>query len=51
MMRDEKIFEITNNPINKTILEDLMTADGSILVLAKYMIKKIEEKPDFGGEF
>ena len=28
-----------------------MTADGSILVLAKYMIKKIEEKPDFGGEF
>lgn len=40
-MRDESIFKITSHPINKMILEDLFTADGSILVLARYMIEKI----------
>ncbi len=50
MLRDEEIFSITKNPLNKTILEDMLTADGSILVLAKYLIQKIKEKPELGGE-
>ena len=40
MIRDEHIYEIKKNPINKKILEDLFTADGSLLVLARYLIGK-----------
>ena len=40
MIRDEHIYEINKNPINKNILEDLFTADGSLLVLARYLIGK-----------
>ncbi|KRX03444.1 hypothetical protein PPERSA_02823 [Pseudocohnilembus persalinus] len=49
--RDENIWEITKQPLNKSLLEDLFTADGSLLVLARYMIQKIEEKPELGGEY
>jgi len=44
--RDEKIFEINKKHINKHILDDIFTADGSILVLARYMINKIEKKKE-----
>jgi hypothetical protein len=44
LQRDEEIFNITKEPINKIILEDLMKADGSLLALARYMIKKISKQ-------
>ena len=43
-LREESIFQITKEPINKLILEDICTADGSIVVLAKYLLNKIQEK-------
>ena len=43
-LREEAIFEITKEPINKLILEDICTSDGSIVVLAKYLLNKINEK-------
>lgn len=48
--RDDKIFDINKEPINKQILEDLFTADGSILALARYMIEKIKNNPRLIGE-
>ena len=43
-LRDEATFEITNEPTNKVILEDICTSDGSIIVLTKYLLAKIKEK-------
>ncbi len=44
--RDEKIFEINKEHINKHILDDIFKADGSLQVLARYMINKIEKKKE-----
>lgn len=41
-LREEEIFKVTKEPINKLIMEDICTADGSIIVLAKYLLGKIK---------
>ena len=43
IIRDEKIFEISKEHINKQILDDIFKSEGSLLVLAKYMINKINK--------
>ncbi|EAR94603.2 hypothetical protein TTHERM_00046820 (macronuclear) [Tetrahymena thermophila SB210] len=48
--RDEKIFEINKQHVNKEILDDIFKADGSLLVLARYMINKIEKNKELSGE-
>lgn len=40
MLRDEEIQRVTNEVTNKTICEDICSADGSLLVLANYLIGK-----------
>jgi len=47
LMRDEHIYEVNKIPINKFILENLYTAEGSLLVLARYLILKIKDDPRF----
>lgn len=39
-MRDEEIQKITNEFSKKLISEDICTADGSLFVLAKYLLSK-----------
>jgi hypothetical protein len=41
-LREEAIFNITKEVQNTTILEDICTADGSILVLAHFMLDRIK---------
>ncbi|EGR30602.1 hypothetical protein IMG5_128340 [Ichthyophthirius multifiliis] len=43
IIRDEKIFDINKEFVNKQILDDIFKADGSLLVLAKYMINKLNK--------
>jgi hypothetical protein len=39
-LRDEEIQKITNEFSKKLISEDICTADGSLFVLAKYLLSK-----------
>lgn len=43
VLRDEEIQKVTNEITNKVISEDICTSDGSLLVLAKYLIMKTKK--------
>lgn len=43
VLRDEQIQKVTNEFQQKTILEDICTADGSIMVLARYLLTKTKK--------
>lgn len=42
--RDELIFDINKEHVNKHILDDIFKAEGSLLILARYMINKVEKR-------
>ncbi|KAM3131938.1 hypothetical protein pb186bvf_015951 [Paramecium bursaria] len=43
VLRDEEIYQVTHELLPKEIMEDICTADGSIIVLAKYLLGKIKK--------
>lgn len=43
VLRDDEIYQVTKELVPKLIMEDICSADGSIIVLAKYLLTKIKK--------
>ena len=42
MIRDEKITKITEKPLQQKFKENLRSADGSIVFLARYLVAQLD---------
>ncbi|CAD8078858.1 unnamed protein product [Paramecium sonneborni] len=43
VLRDEAIYQVTKELLPQSIMEDICQADGSLIVLAKYLLTKIKK--------